>query len=470
MISAPSHRQQLNGSKLIILLLGLSLGFSACGIFGPKGVKGDPKITDPDTDETDQVVKSKVDTVLLRDITEISTPPITESKEPTFVGEKKSAYDVAMLFPFNAIRYQNLGNAPDSKGNRFIQYYGGARIAIDDLMSEGKRVNVHTFDTEESESKVMSLLNDQSVIDADLIIGPYRTSNLKTVAEFGNERHIPVVSPWVPGFEMDGKNPFLVQMTPGLSAHAEAIFEYIEKNYSEYNVFVVVRNEASELNRLQIFKEAYQLASSKPDSLKELIIDDNTSDLQNTDMSTIMQNGKKAIFVVPYYSRSEESFINSVLRKLHAERFGDAESAYQKDIIVFGMPQWLTFRELNYDYLESLRAHVSTISFTDSDHPKCVNFKTRFFDRYGIVPDPAAFQGYDLMYYFGTMLHEKGTGFLSELENNLTRPMNLGLDLQPVYSTSIPDRNLNEQVLYYENRGIRILEFRDLEFHLINGQ
>lgn len=468
-----NHRPLLNGNSLIASILILFL-FASCGILNPdKGAKTTPsdsvptrdektvRIYNPQTVQYDQIPASEVivDTVSLRDITDISTPPITEA-DVSLKGEKKSSYHFSLLMPFNAIKYQNISNPVDPRGRRFIQYYAGARLAIDDLMQSGIRIDMHVYDTEESSSKVRKLLDDPNFQSSDVIIGPYRRENIETVSTFSNENQIVCVSPWIPGFEVPGNNPQLLQMTPGLEAHADAIFGHIEANYPDTDVYIVSRNSERERNRLNMFREAYQRISSEPDSLKELLISDNTSDLQNTDWLSIFENPDRAIFVIPYYSRGDEDFVNSILRKIHAERI-------EKEIIVFGMPQWMSFRNMNYDYLEALQAHLSTISYTDRFHPKYQNFTSRFFDRYGIVAEDSAFQGYDLVSYLGKAIAENGTMFLSKLENKLSSEMNLGFDIRPVYGNSSPDQNDLQTPKYFENRGIRILRFQNQNFQIL---
>ena len=51
------------------------------------------------------------------------------------------------------------------------------------------------------------------------------------------------------GFE----NPFLIQLYPGLSTHAQAITDYIRDEMPDKKVYVVTRDNAVERNRVQLF-------------------------------------------------------------------------------------------------------------------------------------------------------------------------------------------------------------------------
>lgn len=449
------------------------LFLSSCGIFNPdkqaktvdRGVPEEKenmvRIYNPATGLYESVPESnvKVDTVRLRDITRSSAKPITGiATEPE--GKKKSAYKMSLLVPFYAIRYQNISDPIDARGRRFIQFYAGARLAIDDLMSEGFRVDLNVYDTEESNAKMQEILDDPAVRSSDLLIGAYRRSNIEALAAFSNKYKLPVVSPWIPAFDQGVDAPLMIQTTPGLEAHAHAIFAHIHDALHQPRVYLVGRDERTEMNRLERFRDAYLAAGLNPDSLSMLLIDDRTSDLHETDMTEIFMDTAQAVFVIPYYSRSDEDFVNNVLRKIHAERL-------DKNVFVYGLPQWMSFSNVNYDYFESLKVHVSTISFTDKYNPRFDSFQTRFFTRYGIVPEEPAFRGYDLVYYFGKALHMYGTHFIPELTGTKHGGLNLGFDLDPVYLEG-PDRSAGRQKpRYIENRGIRILQFSQLQFQFI---
>ena len=57
----------------------------------------------------------------------------------------------------------------------------------------------------------------------------------------------------------------------------------------------------------------------------------------------------------------EKDFVTDLLTKLNATR--------DSNIIVFGMPDWLNFKELNFDYLMNLNVHIpnsGVLSYEDS--------------------------------------------------------------------------------------------------------
>ena len=464
MISAQNLRQQLSGSNFLLLIL---LTLTSCAGLKPGlgdmqpdvAAKEHPKVYNPETGNYEEVEDpgSMVDTVRWQADPDAPEPigatgPVT--------GIRKDVYDIALLFPFQAAKHQSFADRVSPKARRFMQYYAGIRMAAEELARQSYPLRLRVYDTNESETRFEDLTRMREVRDADLIIGPYARNNVRMAADFALRNQTPVVSPWMPSAQITEENPYFVQLTPGLHTHARAIIEHIDQNYRDAKVYLVSRDQGRERSRLNYFQEAYQSVMNDPSiTVEELIVQDTTIDLSETDLTTVILEDRRTVFVLPYYSRADEDYVNILLRKLHADRL-------ENEVIVYGMPQWLSFRKLNGDYLESLNAHVSSAAFSERSDPNVRSFRERFFERYGTVPEQAAYQGYDVIKYFGSMLFAHGTAFLSEDAPGTDSYLNLGFDINPVILQPAPERL--EQVDFYENQHIYMLKFEDQEFQIID--
>ena len=463
MTSALSHPQRLSGNNCLAVILCLTL--AACAGLKPGQspdlpdvvAKEVPKVYNPETGTYEPVddPSALVDTV-----TWTVEPDAPEPIGSTIgiKGERKEIYDVALLIPFQADRNQSFADRVSPKARRFMQYYAGIRMAAEDLSRQSNPVRLKVFDTRESETRCSELMRSPEVREADLVIGPYTRNNVRSAAEFAMRYQTTVVSPWMPSAQITEENPYFVQLTPGLPLHAQAIIQYLDRYYSDAKVYLVSRNAGRERSRLGYFQDAYQTVMDDPSAvLEELIVQDTTMDLSETDLTTVILEDQRTVFVLPYYSRADEDYVNILLRKLHADRL-------ENEVIVFGMPQWLSFRKLNGDYLESLNAHVSSAAFSARSDPQVREFRQRFFERFRTVPEQAAYQGYDVMKFFGQMLFKHGTAFLSEKDSSTGTTLNLGFDIRPVIT--LPESERLEKVDFYENQHIYMLKFEDQEFQI----
>ncbi|MEP6794024.1 MAG: hypothetical protein ABJB16_06840 [Saprospiraceae bacterium] len=411
--------------------------------------KTEPPVT-PKTEDKVRVYDPATETYILvpRDAVKVDTikwaedptlPIITDKDTKVDNPDKKVKYDISLLIPFNTDQYF-FGDQLDPKLGRFLQYYAGMKIAAAEFEDLGYPVTIHSFDTKNSMTELNTILKEFSVKNSDVIVGPYEKENLEEVATFGLQHDKIVVSPWLPAFSIEKENPFFIQVVPGLSTHAEAIMSFIGDEMKGKKVYLVARNN------LNVKTE-------------DLIIDDASVELQRTNLSKLL-NDNGSIFILPYYSRSDETFVNSFMRKLHADK-------ELKEVIVFGLPQWTGFTNLNPNYMESLSVHISSTTFVDADHPFYHDFRERFYNEFHTLPDQQAFIGYDLLHWLGKTLAQDGPKGLIGHSSAVDFGLASGFDLKPVYKTDTMKVSEMKTPLYYENSKVRILKYFNQDFTLV---
>ena len=99
-----------------------------------------------------------------------------------------------------------------------------------------------------------------------------------------------------------------------------------------------------------------------------------------------------------------KSYVLDVVTKLneHRNEFG---------VTLLGLPRWDRFDDIEADYLVNLKTHVMAPYFVDYDDSAVKKFVSRYQDRYQTDPDPLAFQGFDITFYFVTALWKYGKTF-----------------------------------------------------------
>jgi ABC-type branched-subunit amino acid transport system substrate-binding protein len=439
--------------------------FFACS--APKaGAKkpGDPKPPVKDTSDKVRVYDPESGTYILvpRDAVKVDTVKWTEDKSDPILTDKgtikdtpdkKSNYEISLLVPLNSDQYTSLDGYLDAKLVRFMQYYGGMRIAADEVQQMGLPVKFRSYDTESSMSQLNSILKDPIVRRSDVIVGPYEKDNLEEVAGFGLENEMFVVSPWLPAFNIETENPYFIQVVPGLNTHAEAIMDFIGTSFTSKKIFLVARNNPTEIQRLALFKNNPKV------KFEDLIIDDESIDLSRTNLGFLLDDPDGTVFVMPYYSRSDEDFVNSFMRKLHADKGN-------KNVIVFGLPQWTGFNNLNSNYMESLSLHISSPDYVNTRHSSYRAFRNKFFQKYFTMPDNQAYQGYDLVMWLATTISKEGPdGLIKGTPSEFG--LSSGFGMKPIFREGAKKPSEMKTPLYYENSKVRILRFRDQDFELV---
>lgn len=477
MTLAPNRLRLLSGSKLLLWSLVL---LTSCELF--QKLPEDPKTNDPDDlgdiqgpvkvdPETGEIVEVTVmsetmDTVKWKDLSEEKFPPITSPTveedpiEPVVtqpVVDEKDLRRLVLMLPFMANRFSPENTTLYETSKWALQFYGGAQLALQDLEAEGIRLKVDVLDSQASEQEVDRLFKtDPTIQKADIIIGPYRSANVRLAAEFAKTAKIPVVSPYSAASNLASSNPYFIQVNPSLKSHAEAILRHVRETYPSNQIVLVVRDLPEETARLALFQEANRAVSPPSDTarLKEYIVTDKSADFSGININPYLLSDRTTVFIVP--SWSNESFVYSFLRKLNLAR-QDFSNA-----VVYGMPQWTEFGQvINYELFEDLHVHISSYFFADEFDPEIKAFNRRFFDNFGILPKEEGYLGYEVTKYFGALVAKEGKGFIENLDARDAD--NLFSRFEFRRTSEMPSDNFRKFDLF-ENKYVHILEFRDFYF------
>ena len=482
MISAQNRPQRSNGSKFSRLIL-LFVLFAATLMLLPscEGLKKVPKDQRRDKDlgeiegkkpgrkDKDSGFdygdnKNKVDTMEWEEVSETDYPPIAEEgkkveAEKPDKKKRKSSYSITYMLPFLTDRFNGLDPAIDEKSMVAIHFYEGVKMALDNLRSSGLYLDVHVLDTKASYREVSSLLTRQEVKDADIIIGPWRSQNIRPVAQFAKENEIALLSPASPREDIVAENPYYIQVMPTLRSHCEAITHHVRERYNIEQVVLVCRNKDAEIQRFKYFQDANAVLEDDAAAPKfqEFIVPGNSnSDYQEIDLKPYIKQGETTVFVVPSYSN--ESFVYSFLRNLSLHRGNN-------NVVVYGMPQWMDYELISYDYFENLNVHISRAGFVNTKDFNTKDFRRRFFERYGIPPTQDAFQGYDITTMLGDILLKHGADFIDNLNMEEKQYLHTAYQFERVPIPDISDAQL-KRFKQYENKHVDILKFENYYYQL----
>jgi hypothetical protein len=439
------------------------------------------KVFDPETGtwRTVRELNEKVDTVRWTELSPERFPPI--KTDPNWEGgspstgssgnnnsgnnsggntannsSNRDALNVALLLPFLSQRFDTANIDKDALWA--IHFYAGAKLAYDELEADGVKLNISVMDTEASTSKMTSVLRASEVQKADLLIGPYKREQVQQVAEFAKSNKKPLIVPHTAQMGMAMDNPWYIQVNPSLKSHCEAITRHARKRFRTEDIVLVARQKDEEAGRLQYFQDANAAVEGKSAKFREFIVTDETSDYRKMDVSPYVRPGRTTVFIVP--SWSNESFIYSLLRQLMVKQSAG------EDIIVYGMPQWMDYEQIEYEFYEKLNLHVSSASFTDAYDERVRQFKRAFFDAYGTVPREEAYLGYDVLLYFGKMAGRWGKDFYQNIDRDPFDVLHGRFSFDRIVLE--PEKHREDSKYYdqMENTHVNILKFRDFQFSL----
>ncbi|MFK7934478.1 MAG: ABC transporter substrate-binding protein [Saprospiraceae bacterium] len=423
--------------------------------------------------DTVRVLRQRMDTLILRDVAD--APVITSDGvfvddgggldgTGQFGTEFYSTYNVSVMLPFVTNRFNlSSANLPENS-DWAVHFYAGMQMAFDVLEQEGVSLNVTTVDTKGQPGEVNNLLRtNSSLLNAHVILGPYRKENVKLVANFAKKEKKTMISPYSASTGVAVNNPNYIQVNPTLESHSAAIMQHARKKYRADQIVLIAKDGTPEVNRLNYFQQENFKIEGRTDlpKIKELLIKDDNIDLRETDLKPFINTATTTVFIIPSFA--SEAYIGALMRKIYLE-------ARYSPIVVYGMPQWQDFSSIDYDVFENLNLHISSSSFLDPYSVNVQDFKRRFFDRFGTAPEEQAFWGYDDMLYFGRMLKKHGTKFQYFLDADpgadyLHTRFNIQKELTP---ESMRPESKREVIQKFENRYVNILKFEQYFFQIAN--
>ena len=374
--------------------------------------------------------------------------------------EKKNTYKVALALPFSAGAAEGSSAGVDSKVTAWaLNFYAGLKLAGPLLEEEGISIEVQALDTRADGQAMASLLGQPALQEADVIIGPYRRENIRMAADFAQKSKKVLVSPYsaVPG--LVEKNPGFVQVSPSLESHCRAQLQHALREFAPEEILLVSRENAAEKTCVEFLQKANLEFAGNPQAQPLRTLNVTNPSYAGISVAPALKGREQVAIIIP--SWADQNFIFFLLR-----RIAEAKTENQK-IAVYGMPPWMEYENFEYEYFERLHVRVSTHAFLDPLDEGAKAFRKSYFDTYGTVPDMAAFQGYDLFLYLGRMLSEYGVHFQHYMPRNPGHYLHTWFEFKPVLVPGATSAELSDNVSYFENRYVHILEFRDYQFSVL---
>ncbi|WP_235296015.1 ABC transporter substrate-binding protein [Portibacter marinus] len=447
MILAQSRLRRSNGSKIVVLFL-ITLLSSGCGLFNKTR----------DNSNKDKVVKDRtdqtIDTLDISKVPETEIPPIrkdAEVEEPDvdYSSYKKETYKIGLFLPFNA--QDATFDANDLSDEKFVNYYAGVRLALEEFDDEGYKFIVNVVDSERSEETVAEKLQSSAFEGTDVIVGPYDRDALSLAAEYGKNNMIAVVSPWLSSTRITDDNPFYIQLRASLSSHYFKLIEHAHQNFKSDEIVLIGRNNDAAKNRFKYFQKTYAALNnfSSSDPLQECFYDEGPLGEGMRAFGDLFENGGKKAIILPNWNYDDESFIYSVLRTLNIEK-------RNTDVYVYGMPILFDSDKIEFDFYQNLNMRICLSEFVDWEDMRVKSFMRKFYDNYGALPTSDAFEGYDMMTFIGRNLIKYGINFQLNLELDRDRYLQTAYDIQKVFDEG--DEKF-ENVKYLENKHLDLVQY-----------
>ncbi|MDD4420105.1 MAG: ABC transporter substrate-binding protein [Bacteroidales bacterium] len=282
-------------------------------------------------------------------------------------------------------------NSKSAKPNtNYMDFYAGALLAINDLKEAGADIAVNAIDQSEYASS-QAIINSGKLTGCNLIIGPIRSTSVKSFIPYINKHGIPLVSPLDPATDsLINKSKYLFQVPPTTDIQFHNLVIMAKKEYEmspNKNVVVVFQNGG---NDRWAADEIMQLLKKEGIAFSEITY----SILQGRTIGSTFKRkitaDKDNIVFVPSFN---EAFVSDVLRNLDILEMPEKISLY-------GTPRWRSFEAVDVAQFNKFGLKLSMPFYVDFTNADVQGFTRQFRALYNTEPSANAFNGYDVTKFF----------------------------------------------------------------------
>ena len=341
----------------------------------------------------------------------------TESEKTlsTTEASKDNEINIAWILPF----YLNKPHA--FKGERKVaqEFYMGAKVALDELMKEGRKVNVKVIDGQNSK-KVLSDFYDSPEIDKyDAVIGPFFQDMVEYSAKKLERKGIPVFSPVVSTGKLEPySNVYMA--TPKDEYAADILIDDIVEGYS------------GQIVKILTTMDERSMAKYMADGLSKKIKDVNLSIIYNPDELQLIE--KKQITSYPDGTTKETvtyqpeiailASDNNTLGKRFVDVITKQNAEDIKGFSLYFVPALDIFDGNNSKNIEALKKigfEYTSIRMINSYGASEKKVLKAFEDKYCQKPTKYMAIGYDLVYDVVDRMNNSGAISESNAKRSETR-------------------------------------------------
>jgi hypothetical protein len=299
-----------------------------------------------------------------------------------------------------------------------LDFYNGVLMAVDSLKKTTTLLDIRIIDTKQKNNSLATLLADSSIQNTALIISAVTNkADTKLIADFALARKTQMISAIFPNDAGITNNSFFTVLNPTLKTQCEAIYNYIQANFSKNTILYLKKKGATEDFIKNIIVERNSQSSK---SFLNIEVEDS---VVFSDLEPYLDSTKQNVLLC---GSLKESFGASIVKTLNEH------PAYKTTVI--GMPTWDGEKSLNAANVEII--YASPYYFNGNEKllkQLTAAYKVKYLGR----PSDQFFKGYESMIYFTNALL------------SVPMPVFNSIKLMPVYNTSIKN-----QIDYQENKNL----------------
>ncbi|NEN24433.1 LysM peptidoglycan-binding domain-containing protein [Cryomorpha ignava] len=389
-------------------------------------------------------------------LAEIEEESPVDSVSIAYPSGFKKKYKIGLMLPFELAHNDSLDRALMDGKDLYIlteislDYYRGAKIALDSLKRMGLNADVYIYDAGEDLVQLKDVLRKPEINDLDIIFGPMHKTSIALVSDASKKNETYLVSPNSFSNEVFEDNPFLVRAMASRETMMRYLANYVAIQHQDDNVIMINSESANDWPFRKIFKENYNKAIGSfsnvfSDSLRSVGI--SLTKPENVDKW--LRKDQKNILVVP---SNELAFVSDFMTRLSR-----IDPSYE--IQIYGLDNWMRYDNIDAEYKNRFRLRLVVPNFVDYQKEVTKHFLRKYREEFNMEPTQYGYgyMGYDLTLFFGESLIKYGLSIPEAFKQ---------MEMKGVNSDYRFGRSTTG--MEFENKSVYIIEYNDYQIKQVN--
>ncbi len=358
-------------------------------------------------------------------------------------ANRGQGFNVAVLLPFQL--EQDMSTS--ARKNQFAtDLYAGMKLAQDSLSRQGIAVNLFAYDAGTDTSAVRRTLSLPDMKQMDLLIGPVYKSAAPLAAKFATQNNIPVLNPLTQDLDVVQNSPQVFLFESSVATQARQAATYAYNNFSPKTAVVLYEGASSDTTFARYYRQQFTMLGGKVKTFKKINSAQAASTASAFTSLDLNEVGHMAVF-----SDKMAAAVNAV--SLLTSR------SQQMPLITYD--KWQEVNQISLRQLDDLNIYFISPKFIDRMSPAVRQFRKNYIARYNIPPSAYAYAGFEMLFYYGSLLKQQGTNLNQALATHGIKP---GVTYQGIgYINS----SSNSEV-HRDNQYVPITKLENLQLVVVN--
>lgn len=267
-----------------------------------------------------------------------------------------------------------------------VELYQGMQLAVNELKSQGQKVNLTAYDSKRDLATLTGLLKNQEILESDILIGPIYPDESDLVSSFAETQKIPFVHPLSNLGERFEETEYSYLYRPSVASLAKGITEALRKQNWGRSVAIGYSGSSRDERLAQLV--AQELSQAGLQVTKSQQIDARTV----TDFlrSIGIRQGRSASVSQVILLTDDPAIAQPTFALMES---------ITASVPVLVMDSWLGFNFANYEMLEFPNFYFISNNTPKFSAPEMETFRQAFYKKHLNYPSLNAVLGYELIYW-----------------------------------------------------------------------